>query len=278
VEDFLKSIEGRISVVTGAASGIGRSTAVALARAGSDVVLVDVNADGLEMACAEVERSGRRAFARRVDVADQGAVQELANLVEKDHGGAHVLVNNAGVSVAATFEEHTLEDFEWLMGINFWGVVYGCKLFLPQLKAKDEAHIVNISSLFGLIGVPMNSAYCASKFAVRGLSETLRAELADTSVGVTCVHPGGIATNIVKSSRFKEPEGLSGLRQKAERAFERMLSPDVVASRIVRAIRRNSARVLVARETHVLDALKRVAPVLTSEVVARRWRSTAHNY
>lgn len=274
----MKSIEGRVAVVTGAASGIGRSTAVALARAGSDVMLVDVNVEGLDGTRAEIERIGRRGWTRRVDVSQLTEMQELATIVEKDHGGAHILVNNAGVSVAATFEQHTLEDFEWLMGINFWGVVYGCKLFLPQLEAKDEAHIVNISSLFGLLGVPMNAAYCSSKFAVRGLSETLRAELSETKVGVTCVHPGGIATNIVKSARFTEPEGLSGLQQKTERAFERMLSPDVVANRILRAIRKNSARVLVAKETHLLDALKRVAPVLTSEVVGLRWRHTANNH
>jgi NAD(P)-dependent dehydrogenase (short-subunit alcohol dehydrogenase family) len=274
----MKSIQGRVSVVTGAASGIGRSTAVALAQAGSDVMLVDVNVEGLDVTRGAVERAGRRAWTRRVDVSQLAEMEELARVVEKDHGGAHILVNNAGVSVAATFEEHSLEDFEWLMGINFWGVIYGCKLFLPQLKSKDEAHIVNISSLFGLVGVPMNAAYCCSKFAVRGLSETLRAELSETKVGVTCVHPGGIATNIVKSARFKEPEGLSGIQRKAELAFERMLSPDVVATRIVRAISKNSARVLVTRETHLLDALKRLAPVLTSEVVGRRWRHTANNY
>jgi NAD(P)-dependent dehydrogenase (short-subunit alcohol dehydrogenase family) len=274
----MKSIEGRVSVVTGAASGIGRSTAVALAQAGSDVALVDVNLEGLEQTRTLVERAGRRATTHRVDVSDLGAMRDLVSAVEKEHGRAHILINNAGVSVAATFEHHSIEDFEWLMGINFWGVVYGCKLFLPLLRAQDEAHIVNISSLFGLVGVPMNAAYCASKFAVRGLSETLRAELVDTKVGVTCVHPGGIATNIVNAARFKEPEGLSGMHEKAKKAFENMLSPDVVARKIVRAIRRNSARVLVARETHLLDALKRVAPVLTSEIVGRRWKSVAENY
>jgi len=274
----MKSIERRVSVVTGAASGIGRATSVALARAGSDLVLVDVNEAGLDETRALVVRTGRKASMRRVDVADADAVRELARAVEAEHGAAHILVNNAGVSVAATFEQHSLEDFRWLMGINFWGVVYGCKFFLPLLRRSDEAHIVNISSLFGLLGVPMNAAYCASKFAVRGLSETLRAELADTRVGVTCVHPGGIATNIVKSARWTEPDGLGGLQQKAVRAFENMVSPDVVAKRIVRAIRKNSARVLVTRETHVLDALKRFAPVLTGEVVGRRWRNIASNY
>lgn len=205
-------------------------------------------------------------------------MRSLVGAVEKEHGGAHILINNAGVSVAATFEQHSLEDFQWLMGINFWGVVYGCKFFLPLLRREEEGHIVNISSLFGLVGVPMNAAYCSSKFAVRGLSETLRAELAETKIGVTCVHPGGIATNIVKAARFKDPEGLSGMHEKAMKAFEHMLSPDVVARKIVRAIRKNSARVLVAKETHVLDVLKRVAPVLTSEVVGRRWKSVANNY
>ncbi len=274
----MKSIDGRVSVVTGAASGIGRSTAIALAREGSHLALVDVNREGLEETQKLCAGEGRRASTHVVDVANVDAMRELVAAVEREHSAAHILVNNAGVSVAATFEEHTFEDFQWLMGINFWGVVYGCKLFLPLLKTADEAHIVNISSLFGLVGIPMNSAYCASKFAVRGLSETLRAELANTTIGVTCVHPGGIATNIVKSARFVEPDGLPGIHQRAVRAFEGMLSPDVVARRIVRAIRKNTARVLVTKESYALDVLKRVAPVLTSEVIGRRWRNVAERY
>jgi short-subunit dehydrogenase len=181
-------------------------------------------------------------------------------------------VNNAGVSVGATFADHSLEDFEWLMGVNFWGVVYGCKLFLPQLLDADEAHIVNISSVFGLQGVPMNAAYCASKFAVRGLSESLRAELAETHVGVTCVHPGGVATNIVRDARFVEPEGMRGMQQRTIETFKKMLPPARAAEDILRGIKRNSARVMVTREAYAIDWVKRAFPDLATRLVAKNWK------
>src|SRR5690606_24189485 len=185
-------------------------------------VLVDVDAQGLAETARRIRDAGGTASEHQVDVSDKAAMRELASEAERTHGLAHVLVNNAGVSVGCTFEQHAREAFEWLMGINFWGVVYGCKFFLPLLRRADEAQIVNISSVFGLVGMPLNASYCASKFAVRGLSETLRTELADSHVGVTCVHPGGIATNIVKRARFVEPTDLPGLHARAVRAFERM--------------------------------------------------------
>lgn len=268
----MRKLEDRVAVVTGAAHGIGKATALLLARKGCHLVLADVNIVGLEETRAAIERLGRKASAHQVDVSDLGAVNALRAEVERLHGVAHILVNNAGVSVAASFEDHSLEDFAWLMGINFWGVVYGCKVFLPLLRQAEEAHIVNLSSLFGLVGVPLNSSYCASKFAVRGLSECLRAELANTSIGVTSVHPGGIATNIVKSSRFVEPKGMSGLRDKTVRAFERMMPPEKAAESIVRGITRNSARVLITREAYAIDVAKRAFPALTSEIVGKRWR------
>jgi NAD(P)-dependent dehydrogenase (short-subunit alcohol dehydrogenase family) len=271
----MKRLEDRICVVTGAGSGIGRAVSELLARRGAILALVDVDAEGLAGTASRIHRFGRRATEHVVDVSDKARMAELVREVEHLHGGAHVLVNNAGVSVGATFEQHSLDDFEWLMGINFWGVVYGCKLFLPLLRRAEEAHIVNVSSVFGMMGMPLNSAYCASKFAVRGLSECLRAELAGTGIGVTSVHPGGIATNIVKHARFVDPDGLEGLHERAKHAFERMLPPEKAAEAIVRGIERNRARVLITREAYLIDAAKRLMPVLAGEIVGKRWRKQA---
>lgn len=268
----MKRIEGRIALVTGAAGGIGRATAVRLAEKGAHVALADVNESGLDETRSRVERLGVRATTHLVDVADRAAMEDLVRQIESAHGGLHVLVNNAGVAVSATFEDHTLEDFQWLIGINFWGVVHGCKLFMPLLRQADEAHIVNVSSVFGLIGMPMNSAYCASKFAVYGLSESLRVELSDTHIGVTCVQPGGVATDIVKSARWTDDPAAAALRPRTERAFARMMPPERAAKAIVRGIERNSHRVLITREAHVIDAAKRAFPSLTSALVARGWR------
>lgn len=265
-------LEDRVAVVTGAASGIGRATAIALANTGCHVALVDLNESGLQELAREVEGAGRRATCHAVDVADRNAMARLVGDVVREHGRVEIVVNNAGVSVTSTFEHHSLEDFEWLIGVNFWGVIYGCKLFLPELLARDEAHIVNLSSVFGLVGMPLNSSYSASKFAVRGFSEALRAELSGTRVGVTCVHPGGVATNIVQSARVNEAGGFDGLHASTVRRFKRMLPPEKAAAKIVRGIRDNSPRVLITREAYLIDALKRLLPALSSELLGRRWR------
>jgi short-subunit dehydrogenase len=268
----MKSLRDRVAVVTGAASGIGLATAEALARRGVDLALVDIDETALAAAAQRVQAAGRRATTHAVDVSSEAAMRELPERVVAEHRRVHIVVNNAGVSLAASFERQSLEDLEWLMGINFWGVVYGCKFFLPKLREVDEAHIVNISSVFGILGVPLNSAYCASKFAVRGLSESLRAELDGSPIGVTSVHPGGIATNIVRSARFDEEEH-RGLRGQIERRFERMLSPDKAAEAIVRGIESNAARVLITREAYVIDIAKRLFPAYASELLGRHWRT-----
>jgi len=269
----MKRIEGRVAVVTGAASGIGRATAIQLAREGAHLALVDVNERGLDETRGEIERLGRRATTHDCDVADRARVESLVREVEAAHGQVHILMNNAGVAVSGTFEDQPLEDFHWLMGINFWGVVHGCKLFLPVLRRADEAHIVNVSSVFGLMGMPLNSSYCASKFAVYGLSESLRAELSDSAIGVTSVHPGGIATNIVNAARFVGGAEAKELQANAARSFQRMLPPEKAARSIVRGIRKNAHRVLITREAYLIDAAKRVFPSLSADVVAKRWRS-----
>jgi NAD(P)-dependent dehydrogenase (short-subunit alcohol dehydrogenase family) len=264
----MKRFTDRVAVVTGAASGIGRAVAEALAAKGCDVALADIDAEGLAEAAARIEAQGRRATTHRVDVSDHTQMEAFAAAVEEAHGRVDVLVNNAGVTVAATFEEQSLEDFEWVVGINLWGVVYGCKLFLPLLLRQDEAYVVNLSSMFGLVGMPRQTSYCATKFAVRGFSEALAVDLAGTRVRVLCVHPGGIRTNIAKSARYGGPKSTQ-LRDKTVRYFEKMgMSPEAAAARIVAAIERNAERLLITPETYVTDVIKRLYPTVPSRFIA----------
>lgn len=261
----MRTLRDRVAVITGAASGIGRATAVELAREGCDLALADIDAKGLEETRREVEAMGRRASVHIVDVASRARMAELVDEVVDIHQHVHIVINNAGVGVGGDIENHDLDDFEWLFGINFWGVVYGSKFFLPVLKREDEAHIVNISSMFGFIGLPRQSAYCASKFAVRGFTESLRAELRGTSIGVSCVHPGGINTNIARNARVDN----ESLKQKAVDFFStKTLPPSHCAKKIVDGIKHDQARVLVAPEAYITDVMKRVFPVWTNVVAA----------
>jgi NAD(P)-dependent dehydrogenase (short-subunit alcohol dehydrogenase family) len=197
----MRKIEGRVAVVTGAASGIGRATALALARAGCDLALVDVDEVGAAETARAVEGLGRVASLHVADVANKDRMHAVPEEVAARHKHVHILVNNAGVGVSGTLENHSLDDYEWIVGINFWGVVHGCKFFIPYLKREEEGHIVNLSSVFGLIGLPGFGAYCATKFAVRGFSESLWAEMRQYNIGVTSVHPGGVNTDIVRNGR-----------------------------------------------------------------------------
>lgn len=268
----MKRLEDRTAVVTGAASGIGRALAERLADAGCHLALCDRNEVGLEDVRARIQAKGRRVSVHVVDVSNPAHMQALPSEVHVVHRGCHILVNNAGVTSISTFEEQSLEDFHWVMNVNFWGVVHGCKFFLPALKAMDEAHIVNISSVFGILGVPMQSSYCSSKFAVRGLSESLRAELHGTSVGVTSVHPAGVSTNIVKEARFSG-EDASRMKPGLVADFaSKMLPPAKAADQIIGAVRKNKPRVLIARGSTLIDAMQRISPVLGSKITARTWK------
>lgn len=257
-------VRGRVAVVTGAAGGIGAATAAALAARGARLVLADIDAAGLD----RVGGALGAVSVHPVDVSDAGAVAALAEEVQRRHGGAHVLINNAGVTVLGTFEEHGAADWARVMGVNFYGVLNGCRAFLPQLRAQDRGWIVNISSLFGLVGVPGQTAYCASKYAVRGLSEALNEELRGGRVGLSVVHPGGVRTRIVADARLAATAPADDATLGRLHAFfeKRAAPPERVADAIVAAITTERHRVLVCPETTALDLLRRVAPGLGNRV------------
>ncbi|MFE0022878.1 SDR family NAD(P)-dependent oxidoreductase [Amycolatopsis sp. NPDC059021] len=251
----MKRFTGKVAVITGAGSGIGRALALELSRRGARLALSDVDADRAE---ATAKQAGAAARSYRLDVSDRAAVLAHAEEVAGDFGEVNLVVNNAGVALGATVEEMSWEDYDWLMGINLGGVVNGTKAFLPHVIASGDGHIVNISSVFGFIGVPTQSAYNAAKFAVRGFTESLRQEMliAGHPVGVSCVHPGGIKTNIVRDSRNAGGED----PEQAAAGFEKIArtSPEKAALTIVRGIERRSARILIGPDAYVLDAIPRV--------------------
>jgi NAD(P)-dependent dehydrogenase (short-subunit alcohol dehydrogenase family) len=255
-------VNGRTAIVTGAASGIGRAIAFSLARRGCHLALADINSDGLDQTAVEIGSfaSQLRVTRHHLDVANRAAVVGFPVRVLREHPGADILVNNAGVAVNGTFEEISPEDFDWLFSINFHSVVNMTRAVLPLLKASDDARIVNLSSIFGLLAVP--TAYSASKFAVRGFSEALSHELEGTKVGVTVVYPAGVATAIVENAR--QPSKVSEAdkaRQRADAKQLLKLSPDIVGERIVQGIERRALRLLVGRGAAILDPIVRLAPV-----------------
>jgi NADP-dependent 3-hydroxy acid dehydrogenase YdfG len=250
-----------VAVVTGAGSGIGRALAQGLAQRGCALALADINPDSLAETVALVRSQTRLVTSQQLDVADRAAVEEFAAAVVREHGRVNLLINNAGVALGGTVEEVSIENITWLLNINFWGMVYGVKAFLPVLKQQPAAHIVNLSSVFGLFAPPGQAAYAASKFAVRGFSESLRMELAATNVRVSCVHPGGVKTNIARSARV---EGLTEeQREQGRELFERVLRmpPEQAAAVILRGIEANRARILIGQDARLIDILQRIAPV-----------------
>jgi butyryl-CoA dehydrogenase len=268
----VKTFDGRIAAITGAGSGIGRALARDLAGRGAHLALSDIDEVGLAETVALCEGSGVKVTSQRLDVADRDAVFAWADQVVADHGAVHLAVNNAGVALGATIEAMSYEDFEWLMSINFWGVVHGTKAFLPHLEAAGEGHIVNLSSVFGLISVPSQSAYNAAKFAVRGFTDALRMELetAGSSVSCTTVHPGGIKTNIARNARMDDSvAALAGSADKARAEFDRvaMTSPEKAARQILAAVEQNRRRVLVGPDAKVIDLLSRLPAGLYQRVL-----------
>lgn len=265
----MKDLAGKVVVITGAGSGIGRALAVACNARGARLALADVDETGLRQTAASL--AGTDPMLQRCDVASRSQVEAFRDAVLQRYGAADVLINNAGVAVSDTVEGMSYEDFEWIMGINFWGVVHGTKAFLPHLKTRPEASIINISSVFGLIAVPTQSAYNATKFAVRGFTESLRHEMAGSSVHVMCVHPGGIRTNIARRQRFHV--GLNpGLDAKASAdQFEKVArtTPERAAEVILQGIASESPRCLIGADARIIDWLVRWLPENYWSVISR---------
>jgi NAD(P)-dependent dehydrogenase (short-subunit alcohol dehydrogenase family) len=259
----MKTLNDKVAAITGAGSGIGRATAVLLAQQGCELALSDVDEAGLAETSAQCR--GVKVTTARVDVSDRARVHAWADEVVAGHGRVHIIINNAGVGLGATVEAMSYEDFDWLMGINFWGVVHGTKAFLPHLKSAGEGHIVNISSVFGLIGVPTQSAYNAAKFAVRGFTESLREEMEieGSNIGVTSVHPGGIKTNIARRARLRTgTEWGAKDSESAAANFDKMArsTPEDAARAILRAITENRRRQLIGADAVMIDLVQRLLP------------------
>ena len=270
----MKHFDGRIAAITGAGSGIGRALATDLASRGCHLALSDIDEVGLADTVLQCEGFPVKVTSQLVDVADRAAVHAWADQVVAEHGKVNLIFNNAGVALGATVESMSYDDLEWLMSINFWGVVHGTKAFLPHLQAAGEGHIVNLSSVFGLISIPSQSAYNAAKFGVRGFTDALRMELDVAKGGVSCttIHPGGIKTNIARNARMDESViELGGQVDSVGDDFEKvaMTSPEKAARQILDAVRRNRRRALIGPDAKAIDAASRLPAAIYQRVIVR---------
>jgi short-subunit dehydrogenase len=272
--------EGSAAAITGAASGIGRALAFELAARGCDVALADLDEAGLASAAKDIIAThGRRATFRRVDVADPQQIQDFAASSIAEFPSLNILINNAGVALLGQFDEFDHTQMAWLMDINFWGVVRGTRAFMAHLKSRPQSHIVNISSVFGIIAPPGQSAYSASKFAVRGFSESLRHELAmsNSTLRLSVVHPGGVKTNIARKARSGTLLRESVSPDELGDRFERLArtTPAAAAQRIVRGIERNEPRILIGADARFLDIIQRLRPSTYWALLARVFQRMA---
>jgi len=259
----MENFDGKVAAITGAGSGIGRALAVELAKRGASLALSDVDEVGLAETVSLCEGYGVKVSSLVLDVSDRDAMFEWADQVADEHGKVNLIFNNAGVALGAVVESMSIEDFEWLMSINFWGVVHGTQAFLPHLKASGDGHVINISSVFGLVSIPTQSAYNAAKFAVRGFTDALRIELEidDCGVSATTIHPGGIKTNIARSARIDEATAaLSPEIDHTGDMFEKiaMTKPSKAAKQILAAVEKNKRRALIGPDAKVFDLVSRL--------------------
>jgi len=271
----MTAIRGAAAAVTGAAGGIGRALALELAARGCDLALADRDEAGLQTLAAEIKsRHARKVSVHQVDVSEPGQIEAFALSSVAAHPGLNIVINNAGVALMGTFGEIDQAQMEWLMNINFWGVVRGTRAFLPQLATRREAHIVNLSSIFGIIAPPGQTAYAAAKFAVRGFSESLRHELqmAGSPVRLSVVHPGGVATSIARNSRSGAGMTDNARRAQSIERFEAVAktTPAAAALRIIQGIEKNQPRILIGNDARFMDLLQRLRPGTYWKVLARR--------
>ena len=300
----MTSLANKVFAITGAGSGIGRALALQLAAEGVHLAISDIDQKGLDETMAALDQYAIKKQAKILDVADREAVYQWADEVQAFFGYVNGIINNAGVALAANIDQMEYEDFEWLFNINFWGVVYGTKAFLPHLKAAKSGHIVNVSSVFGLISVPSQAAYNSAKFAVRGFTEALRQELEldGYDIGCTCIHPGGIRTNIVHNAKFpgrvnatatndaiatketteanESSDIADNSKTQMENDFENaaMTSAEQAADQIISAMRSNKRRKLVGWDAVLIDLVQRLMPTFYQKLITaniKRNRSRA---
>jgi short-subunit dehydrogenase len=271
----MTAIRGAAAAVTGAASGIGRALAIELAARGCDLALADRDEAGLQTVAAEIAKAhSRKVSVHRVDGGERTEIADLAGAAIAAHPSLNILINNAGVALLGNFHEIDQAEMEWLFNINFWGVVHSTRAFLPHLAARPEAHIVNISSIYGIVAPPGQTAYSSAKFAVRGFSESLRHELqvADSPVRLSVVHPGGVLTNIVRNMRMGTGVSDNERRAQAIDWFDQFAgtTPKDAALRIIRGVEKNEPRILIGGDARFLDLLQRFRPATYWRVMARR--------
>lgn len=271
----MTAIRGSAAAVTGAASGIGRALALELALRGCDLALADRDEAGLQSVAAEIAKTfQRKVTTHRVDVGEPGEIAAFAEAATAAHPTLNIVINNAGVVLLGQFTEIDQAQMDWLFNINFWGVVHATRAFLPHLAKQREAHIVNLSSLFGLIAPPGQTAYCAAKFAVRGFSESLRHELAiaNSPVKLSVVHPGGVSTNIVRNSRTGVGVTDNARRAQSIDRFDAIAktTPAAAALRIIEGIEKNAPRILIGNDARFMDLLQRLLPGTYWGVLQRR--------
>ena len=276
----MTAILGAATAITGAAGGIGRALAIELAARGSDLALADRDEAGLQAAAAEIASKHRvKVTVHRVDVGEPGQITGFAQDAVAAHPALNILVNNAGVALLGKFSEIDQAQMDWLMNINFWGVVHATRAFLPHLATRSEAHIVNLSSIFGIVAPPGQTAYASAKFAVRGFSESLRHELqaAQSPVRLSVVHPGGIATNIVRNSRTGSGIADNARRSEAIERFDQIAktTPQAAARRIIKGVEKNEPRILIGSDARFMDFLQRLRPGTYWALMARRTAKAA---
>jgi short-subunit dehydrogenase len=275
----MTAIPGAAIAVTGAASGIGRALAIELSARGADLALADRDEAGLQSVAAEIAKNTdktapRKVSLHRIDVSERDQIAAFAREAVAAHPALNILINNAGVALLGQFHEIDQAQMEWLVNINFWGVVHSTRAFLPHLASRPAAHIVNLSSIFGIVAPPGQTAYAAAKFAVRGFSESLRHELqmAKSPVRMSVVHPGGIKTNIVRNSRAGVGVTDNERRVQSIERFDAIAqtSPKDAALRIIKGIEKNQPRILIGGDARFMDLLQRFRPATYWNVMARR--------
>ncbi|NRA32942.1 MAG: SDR family NAD(P)-dependent oxidoreductase [Polyangiaceae bacterium] len=263
----MTKLKDSVAMVTGAASGIGRATATLLAKKGCHLALADLNSEALEQVAADLKSTGVTVTTHTANVAKISEMERLAGEVLAAHGKVNIIINNAGVLAVGKFEDTPLKDYRLMMDVNVWGVIHGCKAFLPALKEADPAHIVNVSSLAGIVPMPMLSAYCASKFAVRGFSDCIRTELKEHGIRVTTIHPGAVNTGIAASAVVSDKR-MAGKEPPKGTMDKYVRGPEHAAKKIVAGIERNKDRVLIGAETYPMDFLKRTFPTGFDKVLS----------